>query len=230
MSQIGFRHNLMQQYIAIGQQRIETAIVQSVDDDLIEIGQAVTLSAALLQNIYDVEGLIAMIFHLRRSIFLLAVILLIVACKDQSRNGYVELAGRVFIFNPRVGEATYVVSLTILKDLPKGARIKAKFENPAGGETIEVNEIVRVVVSKIAIESPPLSCIKKDRRYAFEITLSDADGAVLQTISSSIKSSLDQSILPDAPLVVGPGYEPNLELKGNPAGKLPGGPKIPCPA
>jgi hypothetical protein len=151
-------------------------------------------------------------------------------CKDESRTGYVELTGRVFIFNPRVATATYVVSLGILKPLPNGARIEAEFDNPAGGENIKLAQFVRNVAGKVAIESPNLHCIKKGKRYAFSVRLLDASGATLQTVSSSIESTLDQSILPDAPLVVGPAYEPNPALKGNAAGKLPQGSGVKCPA
>ena len=162
-------------------------------------------------------------------IALMLIAFALVGCKDESRSGYVELTGRVFIFNPRMATATYVVSLGILKPMPEGTRVEAIFDNPAGGDRIVVSQLMRVVAGKVAIESPSLLCIKKDKRYAFEITLRDASGTTLQAISSSIASSLNQSILPDAPLVIGPGYEPNPELKGNPAGKLPGGPKTKCP-
>ena len=164
------------------------------------------------------------------TIALVLIGLALLGCKDESRSGYVELTGRVFIFNPRMGKATYVVSLGLLKELPQGARIKAVFEDPAGGQKIEINEIARVLAGRVAIESPAVLCIKKDQRYAFDISLSDGSGTVLQTISSSIKSSLDQSIMPDVPLVIGNAYEPNPELKGNASGKLPGGPKHICPA
>lgn len=159
---------------------------------------------------------------------LLSVLLL--GCQDESRSGYVELTGRVFIFNPRVATATYVVSFGILKPLPKGARIEAVFDDPAGGERIKLSQLMRTVAGKVAVESPNLHCIKKGKRYAFEVKLLDANGVTLQTVSSSIEFTLDQSILPDVPLVVGPGYEPNPELKGNSAGKLPGGPQFTCPA
>jgi hypothetical protein len=151
-------------------------------------------------------------------------------CKDESRSGYVELTGRVFIFNPRVASATYFVSLGILKPLPEGTRIEALFDDPAGGERLRVSEFVRIVAGKIAVESPNLNCVQKGKRYAFELKLFDPSGTVLQTVSSSIESSLDQSVMPDAPLVIGPGYEPNPELKGNAAGKLSDGPKVKCPA
>jgi hypothetical protein len=158
------------------------------------------------------------------------IALLLLGCKDESREGYVELTGRVFIFNPRVATAVYVVTLGVLTPLPDGARVEALFDNPAGGERLKVAQLVRTPMGKIALESPSLLCIKKGQRYAFDITLMDASGASLQTISSSIESSLDESILPDVPLVIGPEYQPNPELKGNAAGKLPGGPKHKCPA
>jgi hypothetical protein len=158
------------------------------------------------------------------------IALLLLGCKDESRVGYVELTGRVFIFNPRVATAVYVVTLGVLTPLPDGARVEALFDNPAGGERLKVAQLVRTPMGKIALESPSLLCIKKGQRYAFDITLMDASGASLQTISSSIESSLDESILPDVPLVIGPEYQPNPELKGNAAGKLPGGPKHKCPA
>jgi hypothetical protein len=162
-------------------------------------------------------------------VFCALVCLALSACKDETRSGYLDLTGRVFIFNPRIATATYVVSLGILKPLPEGARIEAVFDNPAGGEKIRVEHLARIVVGKVAIESPGLSCVQKGKRYAFDVILKDSSGFVLQTLSSSIESSLDQSILPDAPLVVGPAYEPNPELNSNAEHKDPETQKTKCP-
>jgi hypothetical protein len=160
------------------------------------------------------------------SLFLLTL----AGCRDEARQSFLELTGRIFIFNPRVATATYVVTLAVLKPLPAGSQVEAVFDNPAGGEKLKVEHLVRSPMAKIALESPSLLCIKKGKRYYFDVTLKDASGTALQTISSSIESTLDQSILPDLPLVVGPEYQPNPELQGNAAGKLPGGPKHKCPA
>ena len=81
----------------------------------------------------------------------------------------------------------------------------------------------------MTLESPPLTCVVKDRPYAVSIRIEDADGTVLQTIETTMTSSLDQSILPDRPLVVGPVYTLNPDLAGHPDGKLPGEPKPACP-
>ena len=60
-------------------------------------------------------------------------------------------------------------------------------------------------------------------------TIEGPDGSVRQTIETTLASTDDQSILPDKPLVVGPLYKPNPELKGNPGGELPDSEMPPCP-
>jgi hypothetical protein len=153
----------------------------------------------------------------------------LLGCRDESRLGYMELTGRVFIFNPRIGEATYVVTLGVVNEPPAGSRVEAVFDNPAGGDTIKIAQIIRPAQTRISLESEPLHCIVKDKPYAFKVSLLSEKGDVLQVVESSIHSTLDQSIMPDAPLVIGPAYDPNPELKGNAAGKLPDGPKFKCP-
>ena len=81
----------------------------------------------------------------------------------------------------------------------------------------------------MTLESPPLTCVVKDKPYAVSIRIEGADGTLLQTIETTMTSSRDQSILPDRPLVVGPVYELNQELAGHADGKLPGEPKPGCP-
>ncbi len=150
----------------------------------------------------------------------LIVLLCLIGCKDESRTGYLELSGRIFVFNPRIAEATYVVTLAVLKEPPEGSRIEAEFDNPAGGEALKMQQALRPGQTKIAFESEPLQCIKKDRPYTFKVSLLSAKGEILQVVQSSIRSTLDQSVMPDAPLVEGPGYDPNPALKNNEAGHI----------
>ena len=82
----------------------------------------------------------------------------------------------------------------------------------------------------MTLESPPLTCVVKDKPYAVSISIEDADGSVVQKLDTTMISSLDQSILPDRPLVVGPVYELNQDLAGHPDGRLPEQPKSDCPA
>jgi hypothetical protein len=153
-------------------------------------------------------------------LFLVVGIFAITGCTDTSRTGYLELTGRVFIFNPRIAEATYVVTFAVLKQPPDGSRIEVLFDNPAGGDALKVEQSLRAGQIKIALESEPLQCIKKDKPYAFKVRLLSADGTELQVVESSIRSTLDQSVMPDQPLVEGPGYDPNPALKGNSGGHI----------
>ena len=161
---------------------------------------------------------------------LLLVALLLAGCTDEARLSYMSLSGRLFIFNPRMGSATYVVTLAVNKTPPEGSRVVATFENPAGGAALVVDQKIFPAQQKISLESENLTCIKKGRRYAFEVVLQDAAGKELQKVSSSIESTLDQSIMPDAPLVVGPAYDPNPVFKGRTDGKIEGLVKAACPA
>jgi hypothetical protein len=158
------------------------------------------------------------------------VMVMLAACSDETRQSYLSLSGRLFIFNPRVASATYVVTLAVNKTLPEGSRVIATFDNPAGGAPLLVNQKIISAQQKISLESPNLTCIKKGRRYAFQVILQDAAGKELQRVDSSIESTLDQSIMPDAPLVEGPAYDPNSLLKGNKAGRIAGLEKPACPA
>jgi hypothetical protein len=151
---------------------------------------------------------------------LLVVSLVLAACQDTARMSNLELSGRILIFNPRMATATFVVTLNVLKQPPAGSRVVAEFDNPAGGPRLKMEQPVREGQTKIAFESEALLCIKKGKPYQFNVELVASDGVSLQRISSSITSTLDQSVLPDVPLVEGPGYAPNPAAKSNEAGQV----------
>ncbi|MGB8817636.1 MAG: hypothetical protein WCC66_06910 [Rhizobiaceae bacterium] len=150
----------------------------------------------------------------------LAAILAVGGCREQSPDDYVSLTGKVFIFNYRVATATYVVTLGKLKPIPDGATVTGQFENPDGGEPHVVLQKIWPDVQKIVLESPALTCVRKDRAYKISVVIKDGDGKALQQVDTTLTSTLDQDILPDRPLVVGPVYTPNPDLVGHPDGKL----------
>lgn len=152
----------------------------------------------------------------------LAVLLALGACRESGGEGqYFEINGRFVVFNYRVARATYLVTLKPLQQIAAGQTAVATMENPAGGEAIMVREKIWPNLDKVTIESPPLRCIVKDRPYAISIVIEAQDGKFLQKLDTTVTSSLDQTVLPDAPLVVGPGYTPNPALAGRPGGDLP---------
>lgn len=105
----------------------------------------------------------------------------------------------------------------------------ASFQNPADGEPLVVRQKIWPMNDKVTLESPPLECVVKDRPYAVSIRIEGPNGALMQTIETRMASTQDQSMLPDVPLVIGPGYTPNPELAGHPNGHLPGGRGVACP-
>jgi hypothetical protein len=149
-----------------------------------------------------------------RAVWLILVALLPVsACVDQSQ--YLELAGGGFIFNYRNATATYGIILVPRKDPPSGAVIEVSFENPAGGDPVALSRPARGG-GRIEFETPPLNGVEKDRPYHVVVLLKSADGQELQRIEHDYTSDLDQSVLPDRPLAIGPGYQPNIDESTTP--------------
>ncbi len=130
------------------------------------------------------------------------------ACVDQSQ--YLEIAGGGFIFNYRNATAMYGVILMPRRDPPPGAVIEASFENPAGGDPIVLSRAARGG-GRIVLQTPPLSGIEKDRPYHVVVLLKSAVGEELLRMEKNFVSEVDQSILPDKPLAIGPGYQRNTD-------------------
>lgn len=140
----------------------------------------------------------------------ISCLLSVAACRKADDAEYVRLAGNVFIFNYREAVATYVISLQRLRAIPEGAIWVATFENPAGGAPQVVKRRIYPSSSFIAVESDPVFCIVAGREYSYKIEIMSGN-TELQWIEGKIKSSISQDILPDKPLVIGPGYDKNLE-------------------
>ena len=150
-----------------------------------------------------------------------AAVLIAGGCRDESRSGTLfEISGKLFVFNYRVATATYLVTLKPVGEIGEGLQAVASFENPAGGDPVVVRQKIWPKLDKTVLESDPVQCVLKGRPYSVEIRIEDESGAVRQVLKTEMESSLDQEILPDRPLVVGPVYMPNPDLAGRPDGKL----------
>lgn len=143
-----------------------------------------------------------------RRVFPLLLLLAVTACVDKSQ--YLEIAGGGFIFNYRNGTATYGVILLPHRDPPPGSTIEVRFDNPSGGEPIRLSRAARGG-GRIEFETPPLSGVKKGVPYRVTVVLRAAGGDELVRLEKDYVSDLDQSVLPDRPLVVGPGYQRNID-------------------
>lgn len=144
----------------------------------------------------------------------LATAATLAACSKQDET-YMDLAGGGFIFNYRVAEAYAGVVLVLRKPLPSDSTIEVTMENPAGGPPLVMHQSTPPGTGRIELTTEPLKGIKADTDYAVKIRLVAADGTELQVIDKNFRSQLDESVLPPAPLTIGPGYTPNPALDDN---------------
>ncbi len=141
-----------------------------------------------------------------------ALFLALAACDDADKTPPIAVAGGSFIFNYRDAAATYGITLKLARAMPKGTVIEAEFENPAGGAPVRVRETVVDARRGYALETPPLSGVVADRDYLVVVRLRETvSEREIYRLEHRIRSGLDQSVLPDKPLTVGPGYTPNPE-------------------
>lgn len=137
----------------------------------------------------------------------LAVIAGLILCACSGEDGeYIKVGGGGFVFNYRIAEATAGIVAEPTRELPGGATIEAAFENPLGGEAVTVTKAVTPGRKRYSFVTPPLFGITAGQDYGVSVRVVDDAGTVLQVIEESIRSELDQAVLPEAPLTMGPGY------------------------
>ncbi len=140
----------------------------------------------------------------------IAGVLLLAACGE--KGPYLDISGGGFIFNYRLSEAYAGFVAAPLRTLPENARIEATFENPSGGPPIVLSKPVAAKRREYTFTTDPLTGIVANKDYDVTIRLIGADGTVIETLDKKLHSDLDQSVLADKPLTVGPGYTPNPDL------------------
>ena len=144
----------------------------------------------------------------------LALAVLLTGCDDPGKPP-LALAGGGFIFNYRIAEVFYGVSLKPQRRIAAGAVLEGEFENPAGGPNLIVRETLGVPKLVYALQSPPLKGVTAGRPYRVEVRLIEG-GKITGRVERTFTSDLNQDMLPDAPLTIGPGYTPNPDLSTKP--------------
>jgi hypothetical protein len=150
---------------------------------------------------------------------LLATLTVLSACQRETGPDPLQLTGKMFIFNYRLAYATYMITLVKTEPVADGSIVVATFENPAGGPPLTLERTLFPKLGKIVLESPDVTCVKKQKPYAVTIEVKGPDGTILQTLKTSVMSNLDQDIMPAEALVVGPAYDKNPDVFKN--GKAP---------
>jgi hypothetical protein len=150
---------------------------------------------------------------MNRKIILLSLSLLLAGCGEDPNAPYLSFAGGGFIFNYRNAEAFYGFVAKPVRTLPEGAVIEAQLEVPGSPEPAVIRE--KVVQGKVqySFKSPNLRGIVPKHGYKAVMRLINAEGKEIARYERSFRTDVDQSTLPDQPLVVGPGYQINPDLK-----------------
>ncbi len=150
---------------------------------------------------------------------LLVAITSLSACQRETGPDPLELTGKMFVFNYRLAYATYMITLTKTEQVADGSTVTATFEDPSGGPPLTLDRKLFPKLDKVVLESPDVTCVKKQKPYAVTIEVKGPDGAILQTLKTTVISNLDQDIMPAEALVVGPAYDKNPDVFKN--GKAP---------
>lgn len=149
---------------------------------------------------------------------ILASLLFAAGCQREATD-YISINGKVFIFNIRYGRAFYMLTLNRLPATPDDAVVVAEFENPAGGPPLVKEQKVFAKMARIDLQSPDIDCVVTGKPYKIHILLRSAEGKVLQTIDTTLNSTLDSTMLPASPLVEGPAYDKTKDAY-NPDGSI----------
>ncbi|TCN30931.1 hypothetical protein [Sinorhizobium americanum] len=152
---------------------------------------------------------------MKNTIAIALVVAALAGCQRETGPDPLELTGKMFVFNYRLAYATYTVTLNKTQPLPDGSIVVASFENPAGGEPLTLTRKLFPKLDKVVLESPDITCVRKERPYAVTIEVKGPDGATLQKLETTVISDVDQSVMPARPLVVGPAYDKNPEVFRN---------------
>ena len=152
---------------------------------------------------------------LKRTLILLTAVAALTACSGGNQP-YVGMRGGGFIFNYRLAVAFAGVTLAVGRPLPEGASVEVTMANPAGGPPIVMRQSPAASDKQIDFLTGDLTGIVAKKDYPVVIRVLAKDGSELQKIEKTFRSDVDESVLPSAPLTVGPGYAKNPAAPENP--------------
>lgn len=132
--------------------------------------------------------------------------------QDITDDSYLQFLGGGFMFNYREGEVFYGFTAEVVRPLANGSIIEARFEDPRGGPPHVVTERVSTMTNRYSLRSPPVRGVEADKPYHVAIRIYDREGKELiwQT-ERDYTSQISDSVVPEKPLTIGPGYHRNPE-------------------
>lgn len=132
--------------------------------------------------------------------------------EDPAEKPWLEIAGSGFLFNYRIAEVSYGFTAFVVRPLPTGSIIEAGFEDPAGGPDLLVRQRVGTGTARYGFQSPPVRGVRADTPYRVSVRILDREETTeLWRHEFTVASQLDDDVMPERPLTVGPGYARNVD-------------------
>lgn len=131
--------------------------------------------------------------------------------QDPAERPYLQVLGGGFIFNYRVADVYYGFTAAVTRPLPTGSIVEAAFEDPSGGPPYIVRQRVGGAdMARLSMRSPPLRGVEAGRQYAVDLRVLDREGQhLIWSRELAFGSNISDTIVPDKPLTIGPGYARN---------------------
>lgn len=134
--------------------------------------------------------------------------------EDPADAPYLKILGGGFMFNYREAEIFYGFTAQVVRPLASGSIIEATFDDPAGGAPLVVSERVSTMTDRYALRTPPLRGVEAKKPYRVEIRVYDrTKTTLLWQEEHSYASQIADTVVPEKPLTIGPGYHRNPELE-----------------
>ncbi len=152
-----------------------------------------------------------MSFERRKILLMAATAMFLSACGDDASKPYFTFAGGGFVFNYRNADLYYGFVLKPERQAPPGAMIEVDFELTQLGQHDVQRIAMREGQLQYTFRTPDLQGVKPGKDYQAVVRLMN-EGKEIARYSRAFKTDIDTSSLPNEPLVVGPGYQPNPVL------------------
>ena len=131
---------------------------------------------------------------------------------DPGDKPYLKVLGGGFMFNYRNADVYYGFTAQVKRPLASGSIIEASFEDPEGGPAHIVSERVSTMTDRYALRSPSIRGVEAGKPYDVAIKVYDRERKnLLWETERTYRSQISDTIVPDRPLTVGPGYHRNPE-------------------
>ena len=169
-------------------------------------------SSQMLERLFSLKGLVAAAGLLLAPLFVIGWL----TREDPAERPFLQILGGGFVFNYRVADVYYGFTAAVQRPLATGSIVEAAFEDPGGGDAHVVRQrIGGAEMTRLSLRSPPVRGVEAGKPYHVAIRILDREEKrLLWSHDMAFRSQISDTVVPDAPLTIGPGYARNPRAGG----------------